>query len=275
MTTFPSVTTERADPEAPKVQIEGVRHAYGRLEVLDGVSMHLGGGELVTILGPSGCGKSTIFSILTGAVRRTSGHVLIDNAPLGPTTERFAVMPQTDALLPWRRVIDNVTLGLEVQGISRRRARERVEPLLETFGLEDFARAYPFQLSGGMRQRAALLRTVVQDRSVLLLDEPFGALDALTRTEMQAWLESVWDTFRWSVLLITHDIREAVFLSDRIYVLSPRPARVVAEVTVPLDRPRRIGQIGSPEFVRTETELREVLLDTRARGDDPESSARR
>jgi ABC-type nitrate/sulfonate/bicarbonate transport system ATPase subunit len=110
---------------------------------------------------------------------------------------------------------------------------------------------------------------------VLLLDEPFGALDALTRTEMQAWLESVWDTFRWSVLLITHDIREAVFLSDRIYVLSPRPARVVAEVTVPLDRPRRIAQIGSPEFVRTETELREVLLDTRARGDDPESSARR
>lgn len=275
MSSLPTVATERADGQAPKLQIEGVRHAYGELQVLDGVSMHLSAGELVTILGPSGCGKSTIFSILTGAVRHTSGNVLIDDAPLGPATERFAVMPQTDALLPWRRVIDNATLGLEVQGVSRRAARERVQPLLATFGLEDFARAYPFQLSGGMRQRAALLRTVVQDRSVLLLDEPFGALDALTRMEMQVWLESVWHAFRWSVLLITHDIREAVFLSDRIYVLSPRPARVAAEVTVPLARPRRIDQISSTEFVRTETDLREVLFDARTRGGDPESSAGR
>jgi len=264
MTSHPPPTTERADREAPKLQLDGVHHAYGDLEVLDGVSLQLGTGELVTILGPSGCGKSTIFSILTGVTDPTSGSVLIDNAPLGPGTERFAVMPQSDALLPWRRVIDNVTLGLEVQGMSRREARERVQPLLATFGLEQFARVYPFQLSGGMRQRAALLRTVVQDRSVLLLDEPFGALDALTRTDMQAWLESVWDTFRWSVLLITHDIREAVFLSDRIYVLSPRPARVVAEVAVPLPRPRRIEQLSSPEFVRTEVELRQVLHDARA-----------
>ncbi len=274
MSSLPTVATERADRQVPKLQIEGVRHAYGELQVLDGVSLHLSAGELVTIVGPSGCGKSTIFSILTGAVRQASGSVLIDDAPLGPTTERFAVMPQTDALLPWRRVLDNATLGLEVQGMSRRAARERVQPLLATFGLDDFARAYPFQLSGGMRQRAALLRTVVQDRSVLLLDEPFGALDALTRTEMQVWLESVWHAFRWSVLLITHDIREAVFLSDRIYVLSPRPARVVAEVTVPLARPRRIDQISSTEFVRTETDLREVLLDTRTRGDDPDPSPR-
>jgi ABC-type nitrate/sulfonate/bicarbonate transport system ATPase subunit len=265
MTSRPPITTERADQAAPKLRLDGVRHAYRDLEVLDGVSLELATGELVTILGPSGCGKSTIFSILTGATAPTSGRVLIDNAPLGPATERFAVMPQSDALLPWRRVLDNVTLGLEVQGVSRRAARERVQPLLATFGLEEFSRAYPFQLSGGMRQRAALLRTVVQDRSVLLLDEPFGALDALTRTDMQAWLESVWDTFRWSVLLITHDIREAVFLSDRIYVLSPRPARVVAEVAVPLPRPRRLEHLSSPEFVRTEAELRQVLHD--ARGD--------
>lgn len=265
MISRPPLATERADREAPKLRLEAVRHAYRKLEVLDGVSLQLATGELVTILGPSGCGKSTIFSILTGATAPISGRVLIDNAPLGPGTERFAVMPQSDALLPWRRVLDNVTLGLEIQGVSRREARERVQPLLATFGLEQFARAYPFQLSGGMRQRAALLRTVVQDRSVLLLDEPFGALDALTRTDMQAWLESVWDTFRWSVLLITHDIREAVFLSDRIYVLSPRPGRVVAEVAVALPRPRRIEHLSSPEFVRTETELRQVLH--AARGD--------
>jgi ABC-type nitrate/sulfonate/bicarbonate transport system ATPase subunit len=270
VTALPPVTAERADGKPPRLQLEGVRHAYGQLQVLDGVSLHLSEGELVTILGPSGCGKSTIFSILTGAVCQNSGDVLIDDAPLGPRTERFAVMPQTDALLPWRRVIDNVTLGLEVQGLSRRAARARAQPLLATFGLEDFARAYPFQLSGGMRQRAALLRTVVQDRSVLLLDEPFGALDALTRTDMQTWLESVWDTFRWSVLLITHDIREAVFLSDRIYVLSPRPARVVAEITVQLTRPRRMDQMSSPVFVRAETQLREVLFDTRVQGDHPD-----
>ncbi len=269
MTSRPPIAPERADRQAPKLRLEGVRHAYRDLEVLDGVSLQLAAGELVTIVGPSGCGKSTIFGILTGATAPTAGRVLVDNAPLGRGTERFAVMPQSDALLPWRRVIDNVTLGLEVQGVSRRDARDRVQPLLATFGLDQFARAYPFQLSGGMRQRAALLRTVVQDRSVLLLDEPFGALDALTRTDMQEWLESVWDTFRWSVLLITHDIREAVFLSDRVYVLSPRPARVVAEVAVPLARPRRMEQLSSPEFVRTERELRQALQS--ARSDAPEA----
>ncbi len=269
MTSHPQIATARADGEAPKLRLEAVHHAYRDLAVLDGVSLQLAAGELVTILGPSGCGKSTIFAILTGATAPTSGQVLVDNAPLGRATERFAVMPQSDALLPWRRVIDNVTLGLEVQGVARREARERVQPLLATFGLDEFARAYPFQLSGGMRQRAALLRTVVQDRAVLLLDEPFGALDALTRTDMQEWLESVWDTFRWSVLLITHDIREAVFLSDRVYVLSPRPARVVAEVSVPLPRPRRMEQVGSPDFVRTERELRRALQSARA--DAPEA----
>jgi ABC-type nitrate/sulfonate/bicarbonate transport system ATPase subunit len=266
MSSRPTTAAERADLPVPKLRLDAVSHAYGDLAVLDDVSLELGAGELVAILGPSGCGKSTIFSILTGATAATGGAVIVDDTPLGPATERFAVMPQSDALLPWRRVIDNVTLGLEVQGVSRRHARERVAPLLGLFGLEDFARAYPFQLSGGMRQRAALLRTVVQDRSVMLLDEPFGALDALTRTDMQAWLESVWDTFRWSVLLITHDIREAVFLSDRVYVLSPRPARVVGEVTVPIARPRRAEHISAPEFVRTEDELRRILTASRGGG---------
>ena len=147
-----------------------------------------------------------------------------------------------------------------MRGLPRAEARERVLPLLETFGLDGFEQAYPFQLSGGMRQRAALLRTVVQECEVMLLDEPFGALDALTRTEMQRWLEGVWERFRWTVLLITHDVREAVYLADRIYVLSPRPATVVAELAVPLPRPRTSATLGDPHFAQLEAELLAQLL---------------
>jgi ABC-type nitrate/sulfonate/bicarbonate transport system ATPase subunit len=212
------------------------------------------------VLGPSGCGKSTAFSILTGGTPASAGEVLLDGAADGVPAGRFAYMPQSDALLPWRRMLDNATLGLEVRGTPRAEARERVLPLLATFGLEGFERAYPFQLSGGMRQRAALLRTVVQECEVLLLDEPFGALDALTRAEMQRWLETVWEQFRWTVLLVTHDVREAVYLADRVYVLSPRPGTVVAELAVPLARPRTLATLTDPLFARLEAELLAQLL---------------
>ncbi|TIU10721.1 MAG: ABC transporter ATP-binding protein, partial [Mesorhizobium sp.] len=167
--------------------------------------------------------------------------------------------PQHDALMPWRTVIDNTALGLEVQGMSRKAARDEVAPLFGEFGLAGFEHKYPAQLSGGMRQRAALLRTVVQDRAMLLLDEPFGALDALTRTGMQRWLQTMWDRHRWTVLLITHDVREAVFLSDRIYVLSGRPARVLREVAIPLPRPRK--DLASPEATAIEADILHTLLD--------------
>ena len=205
-----------------------------------------------------------MFSILTGTTTPSSGHIELDGAPIARHTAAFAYMPQSDALLPWRRVIDNVTLGLEMQGVRRREARARVMPLLATFGLDGFARAYPFQLSGGMRQRAALLRTVVQERSIMLLDEPFGALDALSRIEMQTWLEDLWNRHSWSTILITHDIREAVFLADRIYVLSPRPARVTAEVRVPLPRPRSLQTMSHPDFVGIEAQLRDALASSGA-----------
>jgi ABC-type nitrate/sulfonate/bicarbonate transport system ATPase subunit len=244
-----------------KVAVEGLHQSFGDLEVLRDLSLHADPGEFVTVLGPSGSGKSTLFSILTGATPAAAGRVLVDGAPLTTYGKDFAFMPQQDALLPWRRVIDNLTLGLEVQGVRRSRAREKVRPLLGTFGLEGFEMSYPFQLSGGMRQRASLLRTVVQDRDVLLLDEPFGALDALTRTEMQRWLERVWEEFRWTVVLITHDVREAVFLSDRIYVFSRRPASVVATVDVPLPRPRTIDMVADPVFARIEADLLSVLLE--------------
>jgi ABC-type nitrate/sulfonate/bicarbonate transport system ATPase subunit len=244
----------------PKVRVSGLNRSFGELEVLRDLSLHADSGEFVTILGPSGSGKSTLFSILTGSQQATSGDVLVEGEPLHQRGSDFAYMPQQDALLPWRRVLDNLTLGLEIQGMRRSEAREHVRPLLATFGLKGFEGAYPFQLSGGMRQRAALLRTVVQDRSVLLLDEPFGALDALTRAEMQRWLEEVWERFRWTVLLVTHDVREAVFLSDRIYVFSPRPASVAAEVAVPLPRPRTLDMLADPAFARIEAALLRTLL---------------
>ena len=242
---------------APKLELRGLSKRFGDLEVLRDLSLEARAGEFVAVLGPSGSGKSTAFSILTGGTSATSGEVLVDGDARSGTAGRFAYMPQADALLPWRRVVDNATLGLEVRGMPRGEARERVRPLLPTFGLDGFERAYPFQLSGGMRQRAALLRTVVPECDVLLLDEPFGALDALTRAEMQRWLASVWAQFRWTVLLVTHDVREAVFLADRIYVLSPRPGTVVAELAVPLPRPRTLTD---PQIAALETELLAQLL---------------
>jgi ABC-type nitrate/sulfonate/bicarbonate transport system ATPase subunit len=248
---------------APKLELRALSKRFGELEVLRDLSLQARAGEFVAILGPSGCGKSTAFAILTGGIPASGGEVLLDGAPDGVPSGHFAYMPQADALLPWRRVLDNATLGLEVRGTSRREARERVRPLLPTFGLDGFERAFPFQLSGGMRQRAALLRTVVQECEVLLLDEPFGALDALTRTEMQRWLGSVWAEFRWTVVLITHDVREAVYLADRVYVLSPRPGTVVAELAVPLPRPRSLTD---PRLAQLEAELLAQLLTSPSQG---------
>jgi ABC-type nitrate/sulfonate/bicarbonate transport system ATPase subunit len=247
-------------PVAPTLELRAIGKRFGELEVLRELSLEARAGEFVAVLGPSGCGKSTAFSILTGGTPASSGEVLVDGIASDGSAGAFAYMPQSDALLPWRRVLDNATLGLEVRGLPRREARERVRPLLATFGLDGFESAYPFQLSGGMRQRAALLRTVVQECEVLLLDEPFGALDALTRTEMQQWLESVWERFRWTVLLVTHDVREAVYLADRIYVLSLRPGTVVAELAVPLPRPRTLATLADPLFAELEARLLGQLL---------------
>jgi ABC-type nitrate/sulfonate/bicarbonate transport system ATPase subunit len=226
---------------AARLELRGIAKAFGDLPVLGDVSLSVGKGEFVSILGPSGSGKSTIFKLLTGALHTDAGAISFDGMPLHPHHRPFAFMPQRDALMDWRRIIDNTTLGLEIQGMRRAAARRRVAPLFAEFGLSGFEHHYPAQLSGGMRQRAALLRTVVQDKDMLLLDEPFGALDALTRAEMQLWLETMWARHKWTALLVTHDVREAVLLSDRIYVLSARPARVISEVAVPLPRPRRTG----------------------------------
>lgn len=236
----------------------------GSRQVLDGVSFHALPGEFVSVIGPSGCGKSTVFNILAGLDTPDDGQVEIGGIPVEPAgggRAKCAYMPQKDLLFPWRSVLDNTTLGLEVHGIPRKEARERARALFPVFGLAGFEDARHSQMSGGMRQRAAVLRTVVQELPLLLLDEPFGALDSLTRTEMQNWLQEVWQQYRWTVLMITHDIREAIYLSDRVIVLSARPATVRREVQVDLPRPRDLGAMTSPEFVAIEHELLEILHD--------------
>lgn len=244
----------------PLLSLDGVSLKFGEIDVLRDVTLDVMPGEFVSILGPSGAGKSTIFKLLTGATTAFGGEIRFSGRQLAPNERPFAFMPQRDALMPWRRILDNTTLGLEVQGVPRKEARKRVEPLFEEFGLSGFERHYPRALSGGMRQRAALLRTIVQDRPVLLLDEPFGALDALTRNQMQIWLEAMWLKHRWTIILITHDVREAVMLSDRIHLLSPRPASVEQTITVPLPRPRFSNPATRAEAATIETSILDFLL---------------
>ncbi|CAB4791654.1 MAG: ATP-binding cassette domain-containing protein [Actinobacteria bacterium] len=242
------------------ITIEGLSKSYDSLSVIENLNLHVERGEFVSILGPSGCGKSTLFSVLTGIEQASVGEVLIDGQPLAQAGSPFAWMPQRDVLFPWRTVADNVGLGFQVAGKHKKKeARERAIDLLPTFGLEDFADSHPYQLSGGMRQRVALARTIAQDRDILLLDEPFGALDALTRTELQLWLDEIWERERWTVILITHDVREAVLLSDRIYVFSDRPAQIVAEFEVPLERPRTIEMLAGAQATQLELDLLRAL----------------
>ncbi|MND61883.1 Aliphatic sulfonates import ATP-binding protein SsuB [compost metagenome] len=244
----------------PLLSLDKVSLSYGDIDVLHDISLDVMPGEFVSILGPSGAGKSTIFKLLTGAANAGSGEIRFAGKPLLATDRPFAFMPQRDALMPWRRIIDNTTLGLEVQGMPRKEARKRVAPLFGEFGLGGFEQHYPQALSGGMRQRAALLRTVVQERPVLLLDEPFGALDALTRNQMQIWLEAMWLRHRWTIILITHDVREAVMLSDRIHLLSPRPARVEQTIAVALPRARFSHPTARSKAATIETSILDFLL---------------
>ena len=247
----------------PLLELRDVSKTFGdgdsKLEVLKNITLDILEGQFVSIVGPSGCGKSTMFNLITGQESLSSGEIRFSGASARDQTQNFAFMPQKDLLLPWRNVIDNTTIGLEIQGMPKAKARSKAEPLFDIFGLAGFEENYPWMLSGGMRQRAALLRTVVQDRKVLLLDEPFGALDSLTRTVMQEWIADVWEKFRWTVLLITHDIREAIYLSDRIYVLTTRPGSISLMIDIELPRPRDFESTLTPEFLDIETTLLKAL----------------
>jgi ABC-type nitrate/sulfonate/bicarbonate transport system ATPase subunit len=234
----------------------GKRFAGG-VEAVDDVSLEVAEGEFVSIVGPSGCGKSTLLGMLAGLIEPTTGSVVLDGEQVaGGPLGRVGYMPQRDLLMEWRTTLANATVGLELAGVGRTAARERALAELPRFGLAGFEDRRPSALSGGMRQRAALLRTFLAGRDVLALDEPFGALDALTREAMREWLLGVWEADRKTILLVTHDVEEAVFLSDRVYVMSGRPGRMRAAVEIPLPRPRMLEVTGTAEFAQ----LKERLL---------------
>ena len=250
--------------DVPKLRLEGVTKVFrtGRhtLEALRPIDMTVAEGEFVTLIGPSGCGKSTLFTIIAGVEEPSSGVIALDGEVSAQRAGKVAYMPQQPLLLPWRTVEENVLLGLDVRRVPRKRALEQARDLLKRFGLLEFADHYPATLSGGMRQRVALLRTVLFHPQFLLLDEPFGALDALTRLSAQMWLLDLWQSLHASVVFITHDVREAILLSDRIYVLSARPARVLRVVDVDLPRPRKQAHLALAQAVQLEQELIALLL---------------
>ncbi len=232
------------DVEAAGVEIGAVEVSYGAVRALGGVTLRVAPGEIVAVVGPSGCGKTTLLELVCGLVEPSAGSVRAGAA---------ALMPQRDALLPWLSAIDNAGLALRVAGASRAAARAAAHEHFAAFGLEGFERARPAAMSGGMRQRVAFLRTLLAGRPVLCLDEPFGALDALTRLQMQRWLDAALVREPRTVLLVTHDVEEAVLLADRVVLLSPRPGRIVETLDVPLPRPRARDD-------RTVVELRERAL---------------
>ncbi|NIN64125.1 MAG: ATP-binding cassette domain-containing protein [Anaerolineae bacterium] len=255
MSSYPSTVSE--------IELRQVTKAFrvnGKLvTALDHVNLVARAGEFVVIIGPSGCGKSTLLNIICGLMEPDSGEVLLDGRRVRDRTGLFGYMLQKDLLLPWRRVLDNVILGQEIGGFDRKAARKEAEGLLPLFGLEGFEHSYPATLSGGMRQRAALLRTFLCKRNVMLLDEPFGALDALTRRQLQQWLLDVWTRFRQTILFVTHDVDEAVYLADRVYVMTPRPGSMKLEVGVLLPRPRRPDMITSSRFASLKANLLATL----------------
>ncbi len=225
------------------------RTPAGPFQALAPVTLAIPEGRFVSLIGPSGCGKSTIFNVVAGLLQPSGGRVLIDEADATGTIGRVGYMLQKDLLLPWRSVIDNVILGKEIQGVPLREARERALPLLRRYGLAGFEHLYPNALSGGMRQRAALLRTLLFDTDVILLDEPFGALDAQTKLHMQEWLLALWSDFGKTVVFVTHDVEEAIYLSDEVHVMATRPGRIVETIPVPLARPRDRSATLAPDFI--------------------------
>jgi len=249
---------------APKLTIRDLRVTFarrrgGEVVALDGLSLQVGDREFVGIVGPSGCGKSTLLRVVAGLQRPTSGQVLLDGAPVtGPGADRGMVF-QSYTLFPWLTVQGNVEFGLRLRGLPEHTRRTIARRYIDLVGLGGFEQAYPKELSGGMQQRAAIARALANAPEVLLMDEPFGALDAQTRALMQELLLAVWEQTHKTVLFVTHDIEEALLLSDRVYVMTARPGRVKVEVPVPIPRPRTVAALDSDTFIRLRRDIAHVI----------------
>ena len=257
--TAPPVSTA---PARPLLQLVNVWKRFGKgsgeTVAVRNLDLAILPGEFVTLIGPSGCGKSTLFNMIAGLLPPDpDGAILFGGEPQldGRLLGKVSFMPRRDLLFPWRSVLDNATLALEVEGVGRREARRRAAALFPEFGLAGFEKHYPHELSGGMRQRVALMRTFLFERDLILLDEPFGALDALTRTLMQRWLLDIWTRHRRTVLFITHDIDEAIFLGDRVLVMSTRPGTIRSAEPIGLLRPRDLSVTTTPDFTAIKRNL--------------------
>ena len=257
------MTETRGANEAGKLDVQTVSKVFRRdgriVRALDPVSVTIPEGRLISLIGPSGCGKSTLFNIIAGLLRPTTGDVLADGKSIVARPGYVAYMLQKGLLLPWRTIIENIILAAEVRGVPKRESIARAQPLIERYGLGGFEHHYPHELSGGMRQRTSLLRTMLYDRDVVLLDEPFGALDNQTRVLMQELLLGIWESAQKTVLFVTHDIDEAIFMANRVAVFSARPGRIKTEIAVDFPHPRSYTIKTSPEFMEIKARLTEEI----------------
>jgi ABC-type nitrate/sulfonate/bicarbonate transport system ATPase subunit len=242
-----------------KLRAENVHHDFGATAALAPTTLEVEDGEFASIVGPSGCGKSTLFNIISGLLRPTAGRVFLDEQDVTGQTGRVGYMLQKDLLLPWRTVTQNIVLGASLTGRVTRKDKEEAVALARRYGLGEFVDHYPHTLSGGMRQRVALMRTLAVHKDVMLLDEPFGALDSQTRLRMQQWLLDVWHDQQRTVLFITHDVDEAIFLSDRVHVMSARPGAFRASYDIDLPRPRSIDILTSDAFIAMKREILQLI----------------
>ncbi|WP_336783791.1 ABC transporter ATP-binding protein [Paenibacillus illinoisensis] len=263
--TASTATSDSGKQSLPALEVQDVHASFrerrNKLSVLNGLSLTVEQGEFVAIVGPSGCGKSTLFHIIGGLLKPQTGQVLMNGQNVTGQRGKISYMPQQPALFPWRTIEDNVLLAGEVSAHTPLKAEALAEARkwLSSVGLGGFEQAYPHMLSGGMQQRVAFLRALLSPQELMLLDEPFSALDALTRSDMQRWLLDIWEQNRRSVLFITHNIEEALLLADRIYVLSNRPATVLHEVHVPFDRPRREEITEEKAFLERKRQISEWM----------------
>src|SRR5882762_6024830 len=245
------------------IAIRNLSKTYGGrgegVTALSGIDCSVADGEFLSIVGPSGCGKSTLLKILAGLLQASSGQALLNGTPIEGPRHDIGVVFQSPVLFPWRSVLGNVLLPVDVQKLGREKMTQSALDLLKLVGLDGFEHRYPWELSGGMQQRVALVRALIHDPALLLMDEPFGALDAMTREQMNAELQRIWMERRKTVLFITHSISEAVFLADRVLVMSPRPGRLVGEIVVDLPRPRTVATTELPAFVHFTREVRRRL----------------